>query len=957
MKDSKKLRWLIAGIIFLASSVVYLLTAAPTVSFWDCGEFVACANILGIPHPPGTPFYMIIGRFFIMAFSAFGEVAYRMNLISVFGSSLAVTFGFLFTDKLLVLGLKLKDSNFASLMGGAIAAALIAFSDTFWFSAVEAEVYGITMFLLMFMSWLSLKWAEAKDTPHGERLLVLLGYLSFLGVGLHLTSMVTLPVMFLFVVMIDRKKLMNIPLWITGILLMSVIYAIGQFLVFAAIAVGLCLVGYFMSKESQWKANWNLSLWLAIVAVLGFSTHAYIPIRSDLNPRIDENNPETYAAYQEFLERKQYGSESMIKRAFYRRANVGNQLFSHPNMGYGGYMLAQYLPWKVGGGRSVLDEQKYKGKWHFQLDPEENEPLEIFGIKFPTQMTFMPPDTGRLRQVGFFLLFHIPMLWGVWLLYRRHKAIALYAFLLYFIGSFAMIFYINFSDGTRPELASYNYWVSQGKLDAQFPGTVHMEVRERDYFYTVGYIFMGVLFGISAAMLLEKLKARASAQSGSFLPKGVGAALLIVSIVVPGFSNYYIHDRSGMYVPFDYAKNLLESCLPNSVLFTNGDNDTFPLWFAQEVENIRKDVRVVNLSLGNTDWYIEQMLTLDPKLKLGFTKDQIKTLAPTGNSLQKDVEYTLGNTGLTVTLLSRDKQPYYRVQDVLVMNIVQNNYPERPIHFAATVSNSNMMGLEKYMKMDAMVYTLTNEVRNQEIDPVRTAYLVDSVYQYRNLGNSGIYMNSDTKGLLSNYFSTNHRLARYAQDAINRIQGEITVLQTANPGSQGDSMAVEGSLLRAKQDSIQILLAFGNRYIEKTEELLPWDWRHYYFAGQYYQGTKQTEKAISTLEKGMSLGIRVDEIAASLGGLYMSGNDFGKAESLFQVILKKDADNFQVIYALAEAYEKQKKFEPAKELLQNWLKNNASHQYAQYLQQKLGNIEMQMNQGSTPTMPGLPPTP
>lgn len=949
MNSTFKTRLILATIVFILTGGLFVYTAAPTVSFWDCGEFVACANILGIPHPPGTPFFMIIARVAILAFSGLGEVAYRLNLLTALSSALACSFAFLFTDRLLVQGFKKKSSDYITYISGFIGAALVALSDTFWFNAVEAEVYGISMCLLLLLGWLSLVWAERHEEPFGDRLLVLICYLAYLGVGFHLTTMVTVPVIFLFILMVDDKLRWNIPLWLTSCLLFSLLVAPSSFLMLAGVAFAIALVGVFLAKDANWKRGWNISLWFAVVAVVGFSTHAYIPIRSALNPAIDENNPEKWESFKGFLERKQYGSESMISRAFYRRADFANQVFTHPHMGYGGYMLAQYLPWKVGFGQSILDKQEYKGAWHFAADEEENEPLVRFGIKFPTQVSFMPPGQKTATQALWFFLFHIPMLFGVYQLYKKNKAYGLYVFLLYVIGSFAMIFYINFSDGTRPEFSSFKQWVAEGRKAEYFPGTVHMEVRERDYFYAVGYIFMGILFAISASVWMENLRKRFGELSQ--IPKVAGSGLLFLAIAVPLFSNFTEHNRRGMWIPYDYAKNLLESCRPNSVLFTNGDNDTFPLWFMQEVEGVRKDVRVVNLSLVNTDWYISQLLTLEPKLALGFTQEQIANIQPSMNNLTSPVEYTLGKTGLTVTLQARDRQPYYKVQDIMVMNIVQNNYPKRPIHFAVTVSNPNMMGLEKYTIMEGMVYTLTNQIYNQNIDAARTAYLADTVYQYRALGNSGVNLNNDTKGMLSNYFATNHRLARWAQDEVTRLRALKQTLVSAG----GDS-----TNMSAIDDSIQMRLDFGNKYITKTEELMPWDWRHYYFASQYYMGVGENKRALETLEKGMKLGKHKAELSSMLGRLYVENKNYPQAEKLFGEMVAANPDDFQAVFAMSEALERQEKFAAARDVLTKWLMRNGQHQYAAFFKQKIDALSAKLGQAPAPSrlpMPAATATP
>ncbi|MFC1586394.1 DUF2723 domain-containing protein [Fibrobacterota bacterium] len=277
-------RTVTALIMFGISLITYLLTVAPTVSFWDCGEFIACANIMGIPHPPGTPFFMLMGRTFILLFGFFEDVAFRMNMLSVLGSALGVMFIFLFTEKLLALIFNIRKSTFITFVGGLVAALLVNFSDTYWFNAVEAEVYGVSMFLVALISWLSLLWVENRDNIKGERMLLMICYLAFLGIGFHLYSVMTIPSIFVLMLFIDPKTRTNFPLIITGIGVMSVVYMVGSFITITVVIMALWLVAYMAVNDYGLKRRLYLCTWFCLVALIGYSTHAYIPIRSALNP-------------------------------------------------------------------------------------------------------------------------------------------------------------------------------------------------------------------------------------------------------------------------------------------------------------------------------------------------------------------------------------------------------------------------------------------------------------------------------------------------------------------------------------------------------------------------------------------------------------------------------------------------------------------------------------------------
>ena len=852
MIKEKWMKHIFAGIAGLVALIVYALTMAPTVSFWDCGEFVACANTLGIPHPPGTPFFVFFARAVIVLLPFVEEIAKRVNYISVFSSAATVYVTALFAWDFLAMVLKKEaiaekiSANVRTIVlatSALVAGFLLTFSDTFWFNAVEAEVYGIAMFILMLISYLGLVWYSKRDSDDGDRILIFICYIAFLGVGAHLYTMLTVPAVFVLMLVAQPKKIVErIPIWITGTLLCSVIYMVSAFI---EISLGCLIVLAVLTLAKPFTPNVNkairLSLAFAFFALVGYSTHLYIPIRSELNPIIDENDPEinirddqgnlqlgnlfkseNWVAFNNFVERKQYGSESMLTRAFYRRSQLAHQVLAFPNMSYGGYQMAQYLPYKVGGvGYS-------NGVYTF--DKADNAPLERLGYKFPTQMSFMGDSIAP--QLLIFLLFNGLIVLVCVFVCRRNRQLGIYLSVLYGLCSLGLLFYINFADGTRMEQRERDYWVSvmtrnvadlntvgagiskvpdpnelidlrqeieRGKMSiealrnrgasaaeiakyeravdkaehstawvnwkkiesgfaqrglrAPFPDPVHMEVRERDYFYTPAFIFMSMIFGVGAGILVFMLASGAYASFAS----PVAAAIVLVSFLVPCISNYKEHDRSGLWVPWDYAYNLLNSCRPNAILFTNGDNDTFPLWFAQEVAGIRKDVRVVNLSLGNTDWYIKQMLDNEPVLKLSYDKagidrDMVLDNSAAGNpnhqvstwvaraqrlmpQLKNRIEQMEGQTlspADSAKLLtfkthyqvwdaftewaSRTRSGMMLTQHKLVIDLALQNM-DKPIEISTTVGTSNFMGLEKYMVQEGLVYNLVkgdlNPKRNE----------------------------------------------------------------------------------------------------------------------------------------------------------------------------------------------------------------------------------------------------
>ena len=970
------LKYMTAGLAAVVAFIVYAMTVAPTVSFWDCGEFIACSNILGIPHPPGTPFFVLLSRAVILALPFVEEIAKRVNYISVFCSAATVFVTSLFAWDFLAKILS-KDSLVDRVSAGfrklilftaaLTAGTLLTFSDTFWFNAVEAEVYGFAMFIVMLVSYLAFKWLDHKDDGWGNRILIFICYIAFVGVGAHLYTLLTIPAVFALLLLAEPKKIVSrIPVWITGTLLCSVIYAVSSFIAIAiasAFVLGVLVLARVGSPEV--KKSFRLSFAFALVALLGYSSHLYLPIRSELNPAIDENDPEinfkdeqgnlqlgnlldskNWKSFNDFVERKQYGSESMLSRAMHRRARTAHQFLSFPNMGYGGYQIAQYLPFKVGGVSF--------GNGTYVFDPSENEPLERFGFYFPTQMQLMGDNVPA--QLIWFLLFNGAIVAVCVFSYRRSKKLGVYLGFLYALCSFGLLFYVNFADGTRMDSSrDFNYWKSamesnvrdlkqagisipsvpnpNALIDARqniehakmalntlryrnasaseisaaeqklhalesapiwqswklieaayakvgrrapFPETVHIEVRERDYFYTPAFIFMSLIFGVGVGILVYLLAIKASAFAAP-----VAVAFIAICSVIPCISNYREHDRSGLWVPWDYAYNLLMSCRPNAILFTNGDNDTFPLWFAQQVAGVRKDVRVVNLSLGNTDWYIKQMLTQEPILKLSYDKEGIEKRMAIGDlnernpehytqtwiakadraipALQSRIANMTDSTGAAKPDADTLKLKQYRVmlqvysafkewqakshaglmltQYKLVLDLAMNNV-DRPLHFSTTVGQSNFMGLEKYMVQEGMIFNLmqgdTTDRRsvNQDFDLERTAYLIDSVYKFRGLGDGTAYIDGETTRLLSSYTSL------YLQIAFQVRENIVALLQNA-------------PLTTSKKQQIDALVEKALHFLDKGIAQFPEEWRCYWAASYILEPVREKKRALEYLDKGL----------------------------------------------------------------------------------------------------------
>ncbi len=686
-----------------AALAAYGRTVAPTVSFWDCGEFIAAAASLGIPHPPGAPLYVLIGRIFTLL-PLGADVGHRVNLISVITSGFTGLVGYLIVLKLFELW-SFGESRFWKYLGASSGALIMAFSSTFWSSAVEAEVYGLSMFLMLLLIYLTLCWYEIrqaalKPTPgrtaptpengiHPDRYLILIYYVGLLSVAVHMTTFLVMPLIFSFVLWADPQKRSDFRFWVAGGSLLIILAVVEPFLIAAGLTLLVSGIVYFLYGRKI--APWRLSFLLAAFGLLGFSSQLYIPIRSLQNPPIDENNPENWDRFNDFLERKQYGQENMLVRALTRRGKWESQLGRYPRMGFWGFFEKQY-------GR---------GGWAFA-------PIFLIGLA------------------------------GLFLPFKRDKKSALFLLAIALAGTVGLVFYMNFADGTRMD--SY--------------GEAGLEVRDRDYFWTPGFVVFSLAVGAGLGFLGSLLSAEgARRRLNSSLRTALAGLVVLAAVAIPASAfktNSIRNSRAGNFLPYDYAYNLLASCDKDALLFTNGDNDTFPLWCLQEAYGFRKDVRVINLSLINTDWYILQL------------KNQMGVPISLADSQIAMKELPLPGTGQT---FPRPEHPYFdrrrglshylmpiqledqllRVQDFMVEEVVLTNDFKYPLFFSRTVPGSARVGLDANLTTEAMVLRLVPERRENRFDFERTEKLLWELFRFRNFANPEITLDDNDVGMMIVY--------------------------------------------------------------------------------------------------------------------------------------------------------------------------------------------------------------
>jgi len=841
-----------ALLVFAISAVAFFFTMAPTVAFWDCGEYIAAGASLGVPHPPGNIFFMTLLRVSTMLFSFFEDVGYRMNFLVLLFSAGTASVIYLIAVRTSISFMGIPDTTWKRItvyVGGIVAGLFAVFGSTFWFSAVEASEANPAMFFVALCTLLALIWSQSKS-KNRDKILLLLTYISFLGIGIHMYSMIVLPPIFLFIVLSDPKKMKDWRLWMTTILLGLVIKDLILFIYIAPIVAVFTFVMSTMAGPNQEK--WRFCFWMSFFAIIGFSVHLIIPIRSALEPIINENHPDHWVAFRDYLQRKQYGAEDMFTRMFWRRGSWAHQFGIEGHMGYGGFHITQFFQF------SSLDTQK-----NFM------EPGFFAGL--PKLIVYLIPTA--------FMIFG----WGY--LYKKNRNVAIYLGAIFIISSIVMTLYMNFSDGTRPELRDYEYWVKSGK-QGEMP-VVHREVRIRDYFWASAFMFFGMWMGIAASMLMHYLFTHKNKMLRTSLAPIV-AVLFMASPALPLTQNWNDASRRGDWIPYDYAYNLLMSCEKDGIIFTNGDNDTFPLWALQEAYGIRKDVRIVNLSLLNTDWYTRQLKNLEPKVPISYTIEQINALRHQLNPITQPTQYRMPNANITVMLPGRQELNALRVQDQMVVNIVDANKWQKPVYFAVTVSDDNLMGLGPYLKMQGLVYRLmpTIVTESDRLDIPRTVHLLDNVYRFRGLGDGTTRLNDTSEKLLSNYAASYIQIALSMRRPLGTLKSEVDRLKLL---AATDSLAAKELVTKEKvyQDSLNLVVS----KLDQCVAFMPADWRPRVLRHELLMSHNMTVKAEETIKQALTIDPTNSDYQKYLVQALEANGKQLEATELLKELLKKEGQN------------------------------------------------------------------
>jgi hypothetical protein len=643
--------------IFAIALITYWLTMEETASYWDCGEFIAVSYKLEVPHPPGAPFYLLIGRLFsFLAFDDVTKVAYWINFSSVLASAFCVLFLFW---SIVLLGRKiLKISTFQeisegqtwTLIGsGAVGALAYTFCESAWFSAVEAEVYAMSSFFTAFVVWAMLKWDVIEDESKANRWLLLIFYMMGLSIGVHLLNLVTIPALSL-VYYFKKHKPSAWGVILTMVISLLIIFFINDIIIpglptfaghlevafvnslglpfgsgailFALILLSSLIYGIVYSQRNN-RVVLNTFLNAVAFILIGYSSYTLVVIRSSFQPPINENDPSDIMSFVSYLKREQYGSRPLL---------------------YGPYYYAEPFDMKEG------DNIYFKGKDKYEIKDRKFE-----YVYRKEDQTFLPriysSDPGHIQlyterlglkegekpnwfsdNIWFMMRYQIGEMYLRYLLFNfsgresdiqgagslpdfksigkkiplqlaENKARNNFLMIPLLLG-IAGMFYQSVHD-LKSFIVVLLLFILTGIALVVYLNSPPTEPRERDYIYAGSYYAFSFWIGFSVIALVKLIDGftknlKTSAIIASLI--GLSAPALMAQ---QGWDD---HDRSDRYFSVDSAINYLESCAPNAVLFTGGDNDTFPLWYAQEVEGVRTDVRVVVLSYYNTDWYIEQSL-------------------------------------------------------------------------------------------------------------------------------------------------------------------------------------------------------------------------------------------------------------------------------------------------------------------------------------------------------------
>jgi len=838
--SNRTLHYAFASIAFAVSLITYLMTVQPTVPFWDCGEFTAAAVQQQVPHPPGAPLFLMLGKMFHLL--PFGDPGWRVNLMSVLSSAFTVLLLYFITVRVIrnFFTEDLNDLGNALMVygGGFVAAITFTFTDTFWFNAVESEVYAASSLFVAIIAHLMMVWNEKADEPGHEKYLLLITYLIGLSIGVHLLSILTIFSLTLLVylrkypyslksllitlgvglglfVLIYTLIIMKLPALFAGNLPFK--NSAGEFLVegnslFTLLGIGLIALGAYGAWYGARHNKGVLSLASSgfLLLILGYSTYAHILIRANSNTPMNENKPESFSKLVSYLGREQYGEAPSWPRRYQSEQRFVNNYIKYGNWTQppvkaverkdgARYSRPDFGNWKTDG-RSRYNSAEFKYLWDYQID---HMYIRYFLWNFMGRVSDVQdaPAASPFTKASTVEEFNYKNGYG------SHYPINYFALPL-LLGLFGLVY--HFMRDKQMAWVWLILFLMTGVLAAIQQNQQNPQPRERDYFYVSSFMVFAMWAGMGAFFLMEKLRNNVAL---------IGASLVGVLALVPvnmARQNWFTHSRAGNYLAFDYAYNILQSLEPNAIVFTNGDNDTFPVWYLQDVAGVRRDVRVVNLSLGQTNWYIEQLKNREPwgakKLPLSFTDEQLTVPEEDERALSYDfgpaqmitvpvdkailakftTDTAVINSGMMMWNFKGTSRGnadpggqetfFIGVQHKLVADIIKTTRFERPIYFSTSVGDPSWAdeycGLDRYLRLEGMAYRVCpapqssaiGEGLNQEI--METTLMKDTPFdeinttpkiglKFRNLNNPNVYYDDVNRGYILSYRNVFYKYATW----------------------------------------------------------------------------------------------------------------------------------------------------------------------------------------------------
>lgn len=824
-------------VAFVIASLTYILTAEPTASLWDCGEFITTSVGLQVGHPPGAPLFMIISRLFAIFAPSADTQALMINYMSGLCSGFTILFLF-WSITHLARKIVVKDGEemtlgqmFAILGASLIGSLTYAFTDTFWFSAVEGEVYAMSSLFTAIVFWAILKWENVAFEPYANRWLVFIAYLVGLSIGVHLLNLLAIPAI-VFVYYFKKYKPTPRGIVKTGLLSLVILGFVNFMLIPGVIKIagwfelvfvngmglpfntGVVVYVLLIIGALTWGIRytlkkgmpiWNTILTCFMVILIGYSSYSMVVIRSLSDPPIDENSPDNVFSLLSYINREQYGDSPLLYGAYYNAPVVAYEdgepiyyqnketgvydvighkqkleydkrfcgIFPRMHSSSRPYYPQQYQAW---GGKNNGPTYTVNGEsitrpsfgnnlqyffnyqlghmywryfmWNFsgrQNDIQGNGEIThgnwITGIKFLDEIRLGNqdelPDTLKSEK-GYNKYYMLPFilgLLGMFYQYRKGrtgKQDFSIVMMLFVLTGIAIIVYLN-----------------------QPP----MEPRERDYAYAGSFYAFSIWIGLGVLSIWEFLNSKLKKANTAQTAVAVTIVCLFAVPVNMAAQNWDDHSRAGRYATVAHAKNYLNSCAPNAILFTYGDNDTFPLWYAQEVEGYRRDVRIVNLSLLLGSWYIDQLKRQayeTPAVPISFKRNQYREgirdqvaivehyKQATLKEVMEFVASDLPQTKLTGYSEPIDYIPTRRLiipvdsakvvangivkpenankilkelpldlkgnflnkSQLMVLDIIANANWERPIYFGVGMGTEAYLGLEKYFQLEGAAYRL-----------------------------------------------------------------------------------------------------------------------------------------------------------------------------------------------------------------------------------------------------------